>query len=817
MALALPLLDPAALNDPSALDQVLAEAVARAERATPIVLIYDAPTLTQPLAPPQLFLQNELPPGVFVVYGCTPETPLPLPTIATIDVVTDNSELYDLQQALLDAWQCPSDLRARLLHTASGNLLYLALATRFSATGLMSGAEIPGDLAGLYALWWSQLSAEERSLAALVLAAGAPLPLTARLLARDALPLVETWQRLGLVRLEQAEGELLIAPSHRSLVSFVAEHQPQLLVQTHSAIVGVALEGERLLQTNPDRPATARYLGEQFARHAALATTAQRGNALDRVTQRDWVRHQERRGAGLSAVARDLAWELNAAAREGPAFAASVGRQCLLAPLALRARVINPDAAAVAFEQATATYGREGALKRVLEMVEHLPDGLEKAQTLRRLGESCYGLRMRASAMRLLSRALDLEERGLARSWREQREQLHAALASAACDLGDVSCALQIAEYIAHLERRAMVETTIVRYLLAHGDLVQAQRVARNMLHENMGAWARAEVAVAQLRAGDERGRHLLDEIGGETARAWALIELACDAAPSDEATARRWLDSLPNAQQRDRGLARLALALATAELDGDALAAAEEIDDVEVRVDALLDLRLRLEGLVAMLALERATSDIDALTGDARVPLLSALAAAHAALGRGEHAIAIVMQLGEGEERDRALARVAVGLARHGDIAAAQAVVERVTDDDERDWALDEIGHLFADGGRWQEAQRLVASIGSDEQRARTQAEIAVVQARSGEALAAWQAAMLLTNASERSRALTVIAPLLIAQGHAARALNIADNHELFTSAEARSRYRAGLVAALAASRLEQGGNDGRSATDAP
>jgi hypothetical protein len=205
------------------------------------------------------------------------------------------------------------------------------------------------------------------------------------------------------------------------------------------------------------------------------------------------------------------------------------------------------------------------------------------------------------------------------------------------------------------------------------------------------------------------------------------------------------------------------------------------------------------------MLALERATSDIGALKGDARVPLLSALAAAHAALGRSEHAMAIVMQLGEGEEHDRALARVAVALARHGDNAAAQAIINKIADDDERDWAIDEICHLFAAGSHWVSVQQLVTSIRSDEQRARTQAELALLQARDGEASAAWDSALRIEMSSERTRALTLIAPLLIAQGKAERTLAIVADHKLLTTSETRSRFRATIVAALAAAGLSQ------------
>ncbi|NTW01896.1 MAG: hypothetical protein HGA19_11505, partial [Oscillochloris sp.] len=516
---------------------------------------------------------------------------------------------------------------------------------------------------------------------------------------------------------------------------------------------------------------------------------------LTQVTSREWVRAHERQ-ASLAAAYSDAAWEMRAAS-DGPPLRA-VRAAALTGILATRARTLNGDSAVEALVAGFEHSGRESALKRVTDLVERLPDGMDKAQLLRRIGETCYGARMRSSAMRLLSRALDLEANPTSRSWREQREQLFVALAAAATNLDEISVALAISERIEHLERRAAVETQVTRHLIAVGELDRAWRVAREILHESMGAWARAEVAVALTRAGDIRGAMILEEITLETVTAWAQIELACDLAAHNDLAARARIDALPSPSQRDRGLARLAHALAIAEKDGDALAAAEQISAVEVRVAALLDLRLTLDGLVAMLALEQATSDIGGLIGDDRAPLLAALAAAHAAIGRREGALQITTQLPEGEERDRALAKVAVAIAQSGDYMAAQTILSNLHDDDERDWAKDEIARILASGGHWNTCLALIATIDTEDQRARTAADLAIERAKAGDPLAAMNQATTIALPADRARAMTLVAPQLVAVGMAGDALSN-ERFQLLPTAEARGRYLAAIATALA------------------
>ena len=802
------LIDPALLTDPSAFARLLTEVAG--QPGGPLTLLLDMPAPEVPPARPSPpLIPGDLPPGVTLIVGCAPGYPLPESPRLRLRLPDDDPDFGAVAAAVLRSAGCDPATAARLVGAAGGSLLYLDLAMAWVAGGVIDPATPPSGLVGLLASWWQQLDPTERRLALLLAAAGEPLPqpIVAELLGTDPELLLRRWKLLRLIDLavqaappdpDRAPGQplRLAAFAHSAMRGFLAHSAPGDLEQAHGDLAALAMMGMLADGTSGATALTGSYLMRQAARHAALGPPAERATRLARVTARERVRAHVRQ-ASLEAAYSDAAWEMWAAS-DGPPLRA-VRAAALAGTLATRARTLNRDSAVEALVAGFEHGGRESTLKRVIELVERLPDGMDKAQILRRLGETCYGARMRSSAMRLLSRALDLEANPNSRNWREQREQLFVALAAAAIDLGATSVALAIGERIEHLERRAVVETQVARHLIAVGDLDRARRVACGILHESMGAWARAEVAVALTRAGDVRGAMILEEIALETVAAWAQIELACDLAASDDLAARARIDAMPSPSQRDRGLARLAHALALAEKDGDALAAAEQIGAVETRVAALLDLRLTLDGLVAMLALERATSDIGAVTGDGRAPLLATLAAAHAAIGRREAALRITEQLPEGEERDRALAKVAVAIAQSGDYPAAQVVLVRLDDDDERDWAKDEIAHILAATGRWEEGQALVSMIGADDQRARAAADLAIDRARAGDPLSALDHAMTIDAPADRARALIMVAPMLVAAGRVDAALSVDGRPGLLASAEARGRYLAAVASALA------------------
>ena len=784
----LPLLDPAALTDPAAFERLLNEI---ADPARPLVLLVSAPDRDQqPLRPLPLPLPFDVPPGVILlVHG-----QLPVEPDARLILPTADRALLQTQIGLLERRHCPPKWREAILTAAQGNLLYLSWAERWLHLGLLEITHLPTDLDQLLQYWWQSLNATERRLAVLLAAAGEPLPVVAlaEISAEHPQLLLDRWEEQGLVHINlwRASDEdtlLLVRYTHRALRLFLARHVPHEVEAAHCEL---AQWGTERLRRNPLDP-TNRYLGRQLARHAVLCTPDHRTPDLPVAQPLSWLRERELR-EGLAGALRDAGWMLHDPALTSPLSLARMA--AVTGTLATRARQLSGELVTAAFLTAVNTSGREGSLRRVTAIVEQLPDGVPKAAVLRQLGEACYSVNMRSAAMRLLSRALDLEAQPVSRAWRDVRDQAIEALATACIEAGDPDRALLCAERIDLLERRAHVETLVVRYFLDNGQYDRAWRLARAILHEHRAAWAQAEVAVALARIADPRAQMLLEELTVETARAWAEIELACDLATHNEDAALQRIMALPSPHQRDRGLARLARVFALAEKDGDALAAAERITSRELRVTTLLELRVLLQGLVANLATERATREIDALQGEDRPILLAALAAAHAAIGRRERALTIARQL-SGEELERALSRVAVACAQAHDYTGAQAVLAEITDDDERDWARDEIARLLAAAGDWQAASDQAAAIVALDQRARTRADLAIALMRAGKVSEAVRLIREIDLAGERARALIVSAPLL-ATADPILADQLTD--ELLIG-EARSRYRAALVVALA------------------
>lgn len=817
-----PLVPPAAATDPSALKQFLSELATAHTTDDPIVLLIDSPSWeSQPRQPLRPLLPSFLPSRIVLIYGCMTGAPLPMSPHTRIVLPTSGDKVHHDHAHALGQAGCKAEWHRTLVAAAEGNFLALHLAYGLLHSGMLDAATLRPGLDAIHTLWWERLDNQGQRLALMLAAAGEPLDLElcASLLGSNPAPLLDAWGRLVQIRQQPGErehknndtpaprnaaaemGDALPAHIEEMLTEscpltpcvsfyhwttrdFVARQQPGPLRQMHAELAARATQ-----PTSSDQ--TTAYLARQFARHAALGTPRTRQHDLATVAQRAWIRNQERRHNTLDVAAHDLAWHLRALTdplayqeqiirSDTPAPLTEVllqlGRSSLLAgTLSSLARAMPGEAAVAALSSAVEQMGRENGLKQVLSRVEQLPDGQIKAQVLRLVGEACYASKMKSSAMRLLSQALDLEEQRVPRSWRDQRDQLLLAMVHTALEHNETEAALEISEHIAHIEQRGMAETSVARHLLGQGALVRARKVASAVLHENLGAWAQAEVAVAVARSGDmHTAEILLGDIQVETARAWAHIELACDTASHDEAAARQRIEQLESRSQHDHGLARLSEALALADKDGDALATAEEISDVALRVSALLNLRLSLDGLVAMLALEQASKDIGSLTNDERVPLITMLAAAYAAMGHHDKAVDVAHQFPEGEERDRAFSRVAVALTQAGKHSEGLAIARGLEDSDERDWTLDELARVLSANGYWQEAQALALEISDEKDRARSLANLSIALARTSAPLAALWLTHKIDIPSERIRALIFIAPMLVKDGHSDKALEV-------------------------------------------
>lgn len=806
------LVPPAANSDPSALENLLREIAERHTAEEPIVLLIDPPTCpNQPRFPSPPLLPPTIPPRVVMVYGCTPETPLPFEPVARIQIPLTGDDVAHDQRLVLQARACPAAWHNPLLAAAQGNMLYLSFACHLLQHSILDVLSLPIGIESLYATWWNQLDSQGQRLALLLTAAGEPLPvdLCTNLLGTNPLPLLQAWGPLVAYH----ESVNTATWYHWSLRGYLAQHQQEALTHIHAAIAEAAPLSEQ--PPPPASPGAETYLARQAARHAALGTAHTRHTLLPRVAKRTWIRDQERRTSTLAVAANDLAWNISAAATPDaprpdiPSRLLRLMRSTLLAgTLRTLARTLLPDAAVAALRAVSAQGSRETGLKRVLEVVDQLPDGYHKAQVLRQLGEVCYAERMRTSAMRLLSQALDLEEKRLPPSWREQHDHILLEMVQTALDKKSVEAALEISECIDHKEQRGMAETHTVRFLIKCNELVRARRIASNISHENLRAWALAEVVAAVARSGDlYTAEMLLNDIQIETARSWAEIELACLIAQQDEKDARTRIDRLENDNQRDHGLARLSLALAQAGKENEALVAATQVKDVATRVSALLDLRHTLGNLVALVALKQAAAAIGELPNDERIPLVSLLAAAYASLGHHKQALSVARQLPEGEEQDRAFSRVAVALARYGNHADSLAITRALPDTDERDWTLGELSCVLAAQGYWQESQAFALEIHDEKDRARIVANLSIALARTGATLAALWLTRNIPLSAERARALTMIAPLLVKAGHRNEALDMYKAEQSKTTAQQSdclppshlNRYLTALAIAIA------------------
>ncbi|HEX9372656.1 MAG TPA: hypothetical protein VF897_16715, partial [Roseiflexaceae bacterium] len=687
---------------------------------------------------------------------------------------------------------CAADVAAAVAARAQGSFLFARLASGLIRSARLDAGELPEGLGALHQVAWAQLDAAGRRLAALIAAAGEPIDLAlAADLAETTPGELRRWAGRWRSFLETIGPRIRLY--HPVTRAFVAAQSGDGLASAHAAYVALARaraggQFERLSAGSDG------YLVRQLARHMALSTPAGSAGASDALATRGWIMARERASGSMRPAAQDLAWVLHAMSGAGDALSL-VRAAALGGTLTLLGRTLHPDAAAEAFESSIRRgVPREPTLRRVREILDQLPHGRAKALALRRLGEVCYALRMRAPAMRMLSEALDLEAPGLPRAWRDEREETLVAFARSATAIDTPQTALGITARIGHAERRGLIETEVVRWLLARGQRTRAEEVAYAIGHTAMHEWAMAEVAVGHARAGDPaRSETVLSTLKTETAVAWARCELACDAARAGDPHAVGRLAPLTNASLCDRALALVAQALAAGGQHDAAIETARMADDRMVRAQALIDLALQ-QLPNAETALAQAASEIVALTGDDLASLVAALAAAQATIGRLETALHSCALLPEDEERDRAQSRVAVALARRGRDADARIVADAIGDDDERDWTFDELAHLAGARGEWGDAFALAAQIVAEQQRAHTEADLTIVWARAGAAALALAQAGRIALAGERARALIAIAGPLVGQGGTAAAL--ATIHD----PDQRSRYQGAVAAALAA-----------------
>ncbi|NJN15818.1 MAG: hypothetical protein HC822_05785 [Oscillochloris sp.] len=474
----LPLIDPAVITDAAALERFLAAAVKGA--ADRLVLLIDLESAllppVGPLAPP---LPQVIPPEVTLVIGCEPKAQLPFAPVARFLLPEADPEQRLLIEQLAATIDPAPLARDALVDAAEGVPLYPLLAGALMRAGCLH--DLPVGVDGLIDRWWDSLAESEQQLALLLAVAGASLPLELlqQMSKIDVSAITAFWEACGLINLtvQRAAGDgelslIMAAYSHGAIAKRLMVHSPQGVTAAHRQMAAAQAYATRA----GSKPAEL-YLLRNYGRHLAGDNVVgqEHEHPGTELISRERLRIRERQD-GVVAAYHDSAYALVYAGKYGSALQLAIAA-AQTGTLATLARSLSADAAVAALLAGMERGGRENALRQVLDLVERLPDGSDKAQILRRLGETCYAHRMRSSAMRLLSRAIDLEAQPISRAWRDQREQLLAALALAALGCDDSDSALAIAEQIEHLERRAQVETQVARRLLAQGDRDRAQRV----------------------------------------------------------------------------------------------------------------------------------------------------------------------------------------------------------------------------------------------------------------------------------------------------------------------------------------------------
>lgn len=765
------LVPPPATHDPAVLERLLAEAAQRSSEPL-VVLIGRRDEADQMPEPPPM--PRTVPPNVVIVWACAPGEVLRLPVATRIVVPKADQQIpATLEQCLVRAG-VEAGLVSACAERSNGSLLYCVLAAHFLQTGLLGNRTPPQGLAGLYRAWWRNLDVPSRRLAGLVAAGPLPLALCGDLARMKSPRLEQTLASWGPL-IDNHNGSLTFA--QQATRTFVAAQSD--MAETHALVAEAALasDGEPLLA----------------ARHLSLAGPF--APPAPAVLQRSWIAASERATGDTRAVATDARWMLRRAAQIGAPV--PLARAAALAgTLGLLARRLPADSLAEAFNTAIAAgLSRDAALRRVSTLLDSLPETPEKAAVLRRLGEVCYEIGMRPQAMRMLSEALDLEVPGLPRAWRDEREETLVAFARSAISGGAAGMALAITTRISHPERRGLIETEVVRQLIATGQHTRAEEVAYAIGHSHTHEWAMAEVAVGHDRAGNHvRADEVLGTLRTATAVAWARGELACDRAARGDADAPTLVAHVPVQHLRDRALGDVARALVAGGAPQAALACLAMIEDPAARTRAAIDMAL-LPDADAAQALSNAEATLPTLSSDDYTPLAVALCAAYGSAGDQAGVVRVAQALRDEDVRDRAYSRAAAALARRGSDAADQ-LIGRILDDDERDWTLHDMVRLHSDAGNWRGAGLLVDQIRDGEQRARAEADMCIARARAGNAPLAAELAALIAAPDERVRALTALAEPLVRQGAAGVAL---DTIATLPDSATRSRYTAVLAAALA------------------
>ncbi len=779
------LLPPAARRDATTLEHLLAEP-STADR--PIVVIIDtrSDALIDPLPLP---FPVVLPDGVILIAGCTHDESLPIAVDVNITLQPDSTSLSEQLLQLAHQHGYDSKYAQDIVAHSQKSWLYVQLACGLLACSRWpKNAALPEGLAALHQAWWDLCGQTERWILQLLAAAEQAITYDelAALVQHSPEELESHIHMLAPLLVQHSSGLRLLHHATRMAIVQVSGG----LEQAHAAFIGLQIDSAETASK-----AARSFVIHRTARHIALSEAATRLAYGKLPETRAWIMNLERQSGTMRAAAHEQQWSLHTATSDGPLLRL-VRSAALAGTLTLRARLLPRESSAILHQAMAGGAQREPVLNRLRDLLAQLPAGREKASTLRTFGEACYALGMRAPAMRMLSEALDMEVQGLPRSWHDEREELLVALSRAAIAHGWNDTALGITTLITHAERRGMIDTEVVRALIDAKQLTRAEEVAYAIAHPSAHDWAMAEVAVAHARSGDyERAAIIQETLRAATTIAWAVTELASDAAQQGDPAAIQAALKISQPMLRNRALAQVTQGLVEQQLTIDAFAATTSISNPEIRVRTLLIIAA-IDTEAAPVALAGAARLLAQIDESSRSSAIASLAAAYASISRIEHAREILLQLPPGEERDRAESRMALALMQRGMMSEALSIARAISDADERSWALDDLARLMAQQAIWHTAFELATEIDDAMQRERTEGDLMIAWARGGYPEQAQARALAIQSAGERLRVLIAITePIAIFADPAAMQKPLS----VLTNPDQRSRYQSAGVTALA------------------
>ncbi len=433
----------------------------------------------------------------------------------------------------------------------------------------------------------------------------------------------------------------------------------------------------------------------------------------------------------------------------------------------------------------------------------------ERARQLISIGTDLDSAQLYALVRELADAGAHAQARQIAKIMTDHREGALKLLADSLTAAGEHAQALEVAEAITDHEAL----TSLARRMAAAGASAQARqvaerarRVAETITDPDDRELALVRVAVALAGAGEHaQARQVTETITEPIHRSKALTDLSEALALEGDLERARWVaeraclvaETITDRYEREFRLKDVAVALARAGAPAPARQVAETITERSYRWQALTGLVWALAGAGKHAQARQVTEDITEPALQSALLASLAEALAHA----GEHAQA--RQVAEAITDHEALTRLALTLAAAGAHAQARQVAtqarqiaETITDPDDRELALAHVAVALAGAGEHEEARQFTETIPDRHRRDSALRDVARALADAGEQEQARQVAETITDHLSRGLALKDVARALADVGEHEQARQVA---ETITGPKDRARSLADLAEMLA------------------